>query len=55
MDASTKPLVVILGPTAVGKTVYALHVAYALHAEMESAVPASFLMTEPWLKLKARQ
>jgi len=28
---------------------------YALHAEMEAAVPDSFLLTEPWLRLKERQ
>jgi hypothetical protein len=28
---------------------------YALHAEMEAAVPESFLLAEPWLKLKERQ
>jgi uncharacterized protein (DUF169 family) len=28
---------------------------YALHVEMEAAVPDSFLLTAPWLRLKERQ
>ena len=39
----------------VDRDILSFTVPYALHAEMESAVPASFLMTEPWLRLRARQ
>ncbi len=37
LSASDTPLVVILGPTAVGKTAYAVHVARALGGEIVSA------------------
>jgi len=39
----------------VEREILSFTVPYALHTEMESAVARSFLTTEPWLKLKARQ
>ena len=39
----------------VGRDILSFTVPYALHSEMESAVPASFMTMEPWLKLRARQ
>jgi len=39
----------------VDRDILSFTVPYALHAEMESAVPDSFLATEAWAKLKERQ
>jgi hypothetical protein len=39
----------------VGREILSFTVPYALHREMEAAVPDSFLGTVVWQKLRARQ
>jgi hypothetical protein len=38
----------------IARAILSFTVPYALHREMEAAIPDSFLLTEAWQKLRAR-